>query len=129
MRFQYLLCQNDEEEMLHGLLDPKWAGRRRIKERTINEVIQKVTLWRQLHKGVLNQGKLVRYSLADAAVKVGVKKKSLDDYLLLLRQARRYDFPFNKHLGDKIGVVRRFVVTRKRQETRSKDGEQQLTRN
>jgi len=35
-----------------------------------------------LYNGVVRDGTLVRYSLEDAATKVDVSKKSLDDYLL-----------------------------------------------
>jgi len=40
-------------------------------------------MWRRLYNGVTGKdGQLVRYSLEDAAKKVGISKKSLDDYLL-----------------------------------------------
>lgn len=56
---------------------------KRTKERTIQDIIEKVSLWRKLYNGVQdNDGNLLRYSLEDAAQKVGVSKKSLDDYLL-----------------------------------------------
>jgi len=57
-------------------------GNKRTKERTIADIIEKVSLWRKLYNGVVRDGTLVRYSLEDAAVKVDVSKKSLDDYLL-----------------------------------------------
>lgn len=40
---------------------------KRTKERSIEEIIQKVSLWRKLYNGVLKDGNLVRYSLEDAA--------------------------------------------------------------
>jgi len=43
---------------------------------------------------VLREGNLVRYSLEDAATKVSVSKKSLDDYLLQLRFGKKYNFDF-----------------------------------
>ena len=56
---------------------------KRTKERTIQDIIEKVSLWRKLYNGVTDtEGNLLRYSLEDAASKVGVSKKSLDDYLL-----------------------------------------------
>ena len=55
---------------------------KRTKERSICEIIEKVSLWRKLYNGVMKDGNLIRYSLEDAAAKVGVSKKSLDDYLL-----------------------------------------------
>ena len=51
-------------------------------------------MWRRLYNGVLRDGNLVSYSLEDAAIKVNVSKKSLDDYLLQLRFGKRYNFDF-----------------------------------
>ena len=58
--------------------------RTRVKERSILDVVRKVNIWRRLYNGVIRKsdGALVRYSLVDAAKKVGISKKSLDDYLL-----------------------------------------------
>ena len=50
-------------------------GSRRTKERKIGEVIQKVQKWRNLY---YTTGE----SLEEAAKKVGISKKSLDDYFL-----------------------------------------------
>ena len=86
---------------------------KRTKERSIEEIIQKVSLWRRLYNGVLKDGNLVRYSLEDAAQKVGVSKKSLDDYLLQLRFGKKYGFDFSKHKNDKVGVLRSFVKAKK----------------
>jgi hypothetical protein len=70
------------------------SGQKRTKERTIEEIIEKVSLWRKLYNGVIRDGNLVRYSLEDAASKVGVSKKSLDDYLLQMRFGKKYGFDF-----------------------------------
>jgi len=70
------------------------ATAKRTKERTIAEIIEKVSLWRKLYNGVVRDGTLVRYSLEDAATKVDVSKKSLDDYLLQLRFGKKYNFDF-----------------------------------
>lgn len=70
------------------------AVNKRTKERTIADIIEKVSLWRKLYNGVVRDGTLVRYSLEDAAVKVEVSKKSLDDYLLQLRFGKKYEFDF-----------------------------------
>lgn len=48
-------------------------------------------------------------SLEDAAEKVGVSKKSLDDYLSQLRQGRTVGFDFNMHKHEKVGYLRQFV--------------------
>eukprot|EP00357_Protocruzia_adherens_P000120 CAMPEP_0115020620 /NCGR_PEP_ID=MMETSP0216-20121206/30287_1 /TAXON_ID=223996 /ORGANISM="Protocruzia adherens, Strain Boccale" /LENGTH=203 /DNA_ID=CAMNT_0002392595 /DNA_START=493 /DNA_END=1104 /DNA_ORIENTATION=- len=64
----------------------KQAPNRRTKERKIGFIIEKVALWRKLYNGIKGaDGELVRYSLEDAAHRVGISKKSLDDYLLQLR--------------------------------------------
>ena len=55
----------------------------------------------------------MRYSLEDAAQKVNVSKKSLDDYLLQLRFGRKYGFNFSQHRDDKVGVLRHFVKKKK----------------
>ena len=61
---------------------------KRTKERTISDIIEKVSTWRKLYNGIMvpneetDQEELKRWSLEDAATKVGVSKKSLDDYLL-----------------------------------------------
>lgn len=52
---------------------------------------------------------LRRMSLEDAAEKVGVSKKSLDDYLSQLRQGRGLGFDFNENKDQKVGFLRQFV--------------------
>lgn len=37
-----------------------------------------------------------------------MSKKSLDDYLLQIRYARKFGFNFNEHKDDKIGILRAF---------------------
>ena len=69
---------------------------------------------------MLRDGNLVRYSLEDAAGKVGVSKKSLDDYLLQMRFGKKYGFDFQKHKHAKVGTLRTFVKKMKKQEKDSK---------
>lgn len=70
----------------NGSLLEIWSSEkanRRTKERKISFVIEKVSLWRKLYNGVDDgRGSLVRYSLEESAKKIGISKKSLDDYLL-----------------------------------------------
>jgi hypothetical protein len=47
-------------------------------------------------------------SLEDAANKVGVSKKSLDDYLSQIRLGRYNGFDFNKNKDQKVGKLRLF---------------------
>ena len=45
-------------------------------------------------------------SLEEAAKKVGISKKSLDDYFLQLKNGKVNGFNFNEHKQDKIGILR-----------------------
>ena len=47
-------------------------------------------------------------SLEDSAMKVGVSKKSLDDYLSQIRLGRINGFDFNKNKDEKVGKLRAF---------------------
>ena len=47
-------------------------------------------------------------SLEQAAIEVGVSKKSLDDYLSQIRQGRQNGFDFNKNKDEKVGKLRSF---------------------
>ena len=58
----------------------------------------------------------IKFSLEDAAKKVGISKKSLDDYLLQLRYGKKYGFDFNEHKEAKIGILRAFVKKKKSDE-------------
>lgn len=59
---------------------------KRSKERKIGFIIEKVYLWRKLYNGFQDEkGNLVKLTLEEAAEKVGISKKSLDDYLIQLR--------------------------------------------
>ena len=64
---------------------------------------------------------MVRYSLEDAATKVSVSKKSLDDYLLQLRFGKKFNFDFQKHKNDKVGTLRAFVKKMKAEDKKSED--------
>lgn len=83
---------------------------KRTKERTIAEIIEKVSTWRKLYYGIEDKDhQFQRWSLSDAAVHVGISKKSLDDYLLQLRFGKKFHFDFAKHQDCKIGKLRLFV--------------------
>lgn len=86
-------------------------GSRRTKERKIGQIIQKVADWRAFYTGQKRyEGqKADKISLEDAAGRVGISKKSLDDYLLQIRFGRKYGFNFNEHKDDKVGILRSFV--------------------
>ena len=45
-----------------------------------------------------------------------ISKKSLDDYLMQLRSAKKFGFDFDSHNNDKVGVIRSFVRKKKEEE-------------
>lgn len=47
--------------------------------------------------------------MESAASRVGLSKKTLDDYYYQLRLAEQFGFDFEFHKDSKIGVLRRFV--------------------
>ncbi|CAD8163211.1 unnamed protein product [Paramecium octaurelia] len=80
---------------------------KRVKERSIKEAKQKVDQWRSLYKNgeIDANGQKIKYSLNKAAEKVGVPKKSLEDYRYLLKKAQGL-VDFN-NVGDKrMGFLR-----------------------
>mmetsp|Transcript_28942 Transcript_28942/g.26293 ORF Transcript_28942/g.26293 Transcript_28942/m.26293 type:complete len:341 (+) Transcript_28942:98-1120(+) len=104
--------------------------RRRNQERLVSDVLEIIKKWRAFYNGTDENGEHVQLSLHDAADKVGVPKKSLDDYQMIIKKAKAFDFDFDKHLDCKFGVVRTFVrkncgsTTRRRKQQKSKDAEE-----
>jgi len=93
---------------------------KRTKERRIGEILHKVCLWRRLYNGYTDpsSGETLKMSLEDSARKVGISKKSLDDYLLQIRFGKKFGFNFNDHANDRVGVLRAYV---KRFKSKSQD--------
>jgi hypothetical protein len=117
---------NDRESSQDPNTMELWSSskaNRRTKERKISFVIEKVSMWRKLYNGIQDEGgKIVRYSLDDAAKKVNISKKSLDDYLLQLRYGKKYGFDFNSNKDAKIGLLRAFVKKKKADEKTNAKG-------
>jgi hypothetical protein len=106
-------------------------------ERTIKDIVEKVTLWRKLYNGdvqvenadgVLNviHKKGRRCGLIEGARKLGISKKSMDDYLLQLRFGRKFGFNFDLHRNERVGILRAFVKEKKDQE-KMNNGNQKLS--
>ena len=92
--------------------------RHRTKERKIGQVIDQVGVWRRYYNGYTDyHGKVIKLSLDEAASKVGIPKKSLDDYYLQLKLGRLYGFNFNEHKDDNVGVLRAFIKSKRRKES------------
>ena len=74
-----------------------------------------MSTWRKLYNGVIipnaltGEPQVQRWSLEEAASKVKVSKKSLDDYLLQLRFGKKFGFDFGNNRDKKVGVLRCFV--------------------
>lgn len=95
--------------------NPNGPKQKRTKERKIGEILDKVLQWRRLYTGVIDPatGQTIKMSLEEAAQRVGISKKSLDDYLLQIRFGKKYGFNFNDHFNERVGVLRTFVKKHK----------------
>ena len=83
---------------------------KRAKERKIGYIIRKVYMWRKMYSGFIDErGRRIKLTLEEAADKVGISKKSLDDYLIQLRIGKMLGFNFNEHQNDKVGILRSYV--------------------
>lgn len=54
------------------------------------------------------------YTLEQAAAKLGMQKKTLDDYYYKLKAAQAMGFDVEKNRKEKIGVLRKFVKDNKK---------------
>jgi hypothetical protein len=109
MRFRSIAGQK-KGEPAPGLPDHSapLQKKKKVKERTIREARDSVAEWRWLYEQVDAKGKRI-HTLDSAANKVGLAKKTLDDYLYQMRQGEYYGFKFQENEHEKIGVLRRFV--------------------
>ncbi len=88
---------------------------KRTKERKIGFIIEKVNTWRKYYNGYYDEkGNFTKFSLDEAAKKIDISKKSLDDYLLQLRLGRTYGFDFNANKNSKVGILRAFVKEKRK---------------
>lgn len=58
--------------------------------------------------------------LDTSAAEIGIVKKTLDDYLLQIRNGKRYGFNFHKRRTEKIGELRTFVKEHKNTDEKNK---------
>ena len=59
--------------------------------------------------------------LNEAADKVKIAKKTLDDYLLQVRCGKKYGFDFNKYKNERIGKLRSYVKDKKKLKNETRD--------
>ena len=116
LKMEYnILDEGKSEEKSENNYQELGIKTRRAKERKIGSVVRKVYIWRKLYTGFQDEhGRTIKLTLEEAAKKVGISKKSLDDYLIQLRNGRNLGFNFNEHQNDKIGVLRSFVKKHKK---------------
>ena len=81
---------------------------------SIREIVEMVAEWMRYFDGVkcLNkddQVVTVYYSYEAAAVKLGMKRKTLNDYKLLVRQACKSGFDFDGHAELSVNAMRRHI--------------------
>ena len=103
--------ENIDESKQHNFFNSK---SKRAKERKIGYIIKKVYMWKTLYNGFDEEDengnkKRIKFTLEQAADKVGISKKSLDDYLIQLRIGKMFGFNFTEHKNDKVGILRAFV--------------------
>ncbi len=89
---------NGNEELVYN------TKSKRAKEKKIGYIIKKVFEWKGFRKYTDN-----KMSLIEAAKKVGLSKKTLDEYFNQIREGKKYNFDFNKHKKDKVNILRGYV--------------------
>lgn len=100
-------------------IEPDQSSPVKKKERIIGHVLERVTKWREIVKESKRRREAdatypeERQTLEDAAKAVGIAKKSLDDYLLMIRFGRKFGFNFEAHCEERVGVLRSYVKTHK----------------
>ena len=115
MEYQITDEEKNDEDKSDNSYPELGIKTRRAKERKIGSVVKKVYMWRRLYTGFEDdKGRTIKLTLEEAAKKVGISKKSLDDYLIQLRNGRQLGFNFNEHQNDKIGVLRSFIKKNKK---------------
>ncbi|CAD8056487.1 unnamed protein product [Paramecium primaurelia] len=93
---------------------------KRVKERSIMDAKHSVDEWRNLFRnGETDQnGKKIKYSLKQAAEKVGVPKKTLEDYHQLLKKAEQF-IDLNEVGDKKMGFLRNLLKNQQQQQIQS----------
>ena len=111
LKMEFVEGENDNgEEAIQKFEIGENNKTKRAKERKIGYIIRKVYMWRKMYSGFIDdKGKRIILTLEEAADKVGISKKSLDDYLIQLRIGKMLGFNFNEHQNDKVGILRSYV--------------------
>ena len=116
LRMEFIEEENENGEEAQPQKEVSEPGHKnkRAKERKIGYIIKKVYMWRKMYCGFVDEkGRHVKLNLEEAAYKIGISKKSLDDYLIQLRMGKLLGFNFNEHKNDKVGVLRTYIKKHK----------------
>ena len=99
-----MIDESDEKGSSEENKQAAEEGHKKIKEseRGIGQVIKAVKIWRELHESK-------RGNLTNAAKVVGISKKSLDDYFLVLRVGEILGFDYANNLEGKMGDLRNYI--------------------
>ena len=111
LKMEFVEGENDNgEEAIQKFEIGENNKTKRAKERKIGYIIRKAYMWRKMYSGFIDErGRRIKLTLEEAADKVGISKKSLDDYLIQLRIGKMLGFNFNEHQNDKVGILRSYV--------------------
>jgi len=84
-------------------------------ERLIGEVLELVQTWRAYYDGFMDteSNTFIKLTLNEAASKLEVSRKSLDDYYNMINKAKRFGFDFDKHYNTRFGILRAYVKQHK----------------
>lgn len=77
-------------------------------------VLKKVVDWREKSDELTKQIHDKHTAKEQSAEQMGIKRKSLDDYLMFLRKGILYKFPFEEKMNAHFGDLRKFVKERRR---------------
>ena len=94
LKMEFIEGENDNgEEAIQKFEIGENNKTKRAKERKIGYIIRKVYMWRKMYSGFIDdKGRRIKLTLEEAAEKVGISKKSLDDYLIQLRVGKILGF-------------------------------------
>ncbi|KAM3132305.1 hypothetical protein pb186bvf_015635 [Paramecium bursaria] len=96
----------DQEQLIPAI--------KRIKERYVFEAMEMVERWRNIYETrYIENGRIVKFTLDQAAEQVGVPRKTLEDYYYQLKRAEKL-VDLQSYRDCKMGVIRKIVKDSKK---------------
>lgn len=102
----------------------KFSSKKNKVSKKIGKVIEKVCEWRRLSHNFEKFHS--NTSKEDAAKRIGMKKKSLDDYLMYLRLGIALCFDFQLNINNKFGNLRKYISEYRKGNKWNKDRHQDV---